>query len=103
MQDTMTMSEDKSATLQLPGDVVAGSIADLRATMRSIVAGGARELTLDFSNVRMIDSCGIGLLVAAHNSLQKAGGRLSVVHVTREILDLFRTMRIHQHLNVSAE
>jgi anti-anti-sigma regulatory factor len=49
----------------------------------------------------MVDSTGIGLLISAHNSLKKAGGDLTVIHASKDILDLFRTMRIHQHFSVS--
>jgi anti-anti-sigma regulatory factor len=49
----------------------------------------------------MVDSAGIGLLISAHNSLKKAGGELTVIQVSKDILDLFRTMRIHQHFSVS--
>ena len=43
----------------------------------------------------------IGLLISAYNSLRKVGGRLAVVHASAEILDLFQTMRMHQHFSVS--
>jgi anti-anti-sigma factor len=52
-------------------------------------------------SVKSIDSTGIGLLVSAHNSLRRAGGELSVIHVSNDILDLFHAMRIHQHFSVS--
>ncbi len=66
-----------------------------------LIAAGAREITLDLTDVQMLDSRGIGLLIAAHNTLLKKGGRLTVVHASPEILELLRTMRIHQHFSVS--
>jgi anti-anti-sigma regulatory factor len=49
----------------------------------------------------MVDSTGLGLLISAHNSISKTGGKLAVIHASKEILDLFRSMRIHQHFSVS--
>ena len=43
----------------------------------------------------------IGLLISAYNSLRKVGGQLAVIHASTEILDLFHTMRMHQHFSVS--
>jgi anti-anti-sigma factor len=58
-------------------------------------------MVLDLANTRMLDSSGIGLLIAAHNSIRKAGGQMSVIHASPEIVDLLRTMRIHQHMTVA--
>ena len=69
--------------------------------MREIVAEGIRELVVDLADVHMVDSSGIGLLISAYNSLRKVGGRLAVIHASAEILELFQTMRMHQHFSVS--
>jgi anti-anti-sigma factor len=80
---------------------VAASIPELRLKMREIVAEGVEELVIDLADVQMVDSSGIGLLISAFNSQRKVGGRLAVIHASTEILELFRTMRMHQHFSVS--
>jgi anti-anti-sigma factor len=99
-QTTLTRRDD-SVVVRPGGDVVAAAVPELRETLRGAVAGGAREMVLDLTNVQMLDSSGIGLLIAAHNSIRKLGGRLSVIHASREIVDLLHTMRIHQHISVA--
>ncbi len=103
MPEVMVTRESDKATVHPAGDVVAASVPELRAVMREAVSTGARELTVDLSTVRMIDSCGIGVLIAAHNSLCKLGGHLVVVHASKDILALFKVMRIHQHFRVSGD
>jgi len=76
---------------------------ELRAVLRAAVAEGVRDVTLDFSGGAMVDSAGLGWLIAGHNSLRKVGGNLAVVHAAKEILDLFRSLRIRQHFSVSGE
>jgi anti-anti-sigma factor len=49
----------------------------------------------------MVDSSGIGLLISAYNSLRKTGGSLVVIHASADILELFQTMRMHQHFSIS--
>jgi anti-sigma B factor antagonist len=94
--------EDNKAIVRPAGeDIVAASIPELRSKMRGIVEEGVRDLVIDLTDVRMVDSCGIGLLISAYNSLRKVGGSLSVIHASAEILQLFRTMRMHQHFSVS--
>lgn len=94
--------EDGRAVIQPRGeDIVAANAPELRARLRQTLAEGARDVVLDLAEVRMVDSTGIGLLIAAHNSLRKVGGSLAVIHVSGELLELFQSMRIHQHFAVS--
>jgi anti-anti-sigma factor len=101
MTETIASREENRAVVRPGGDVVASSLGELRGLMRGLINEGVREVVLDFVNVQMLDSRGIGLLISAHNSLQAVGGHLSLTHASREIVDLLRAMRIHQHLGVS--
>ena len=101
MSSTTITRDDRRATVRPAGDIVAAQVPELRSALRTAMAEGAREVTLDFSGVRMVDSTGLGLLIAAHNSARKAGGCLSVIHASRDVLELFRSMRIHQHFSVA--
>jgi anti-sigma B factor antagonist len=94
--------EDNKAVVRPAGDdIVAASIPELRAQMRGIVAEGIEELVIDLTDVHIVDSSGIGLLISAYNSLRKVGGRLAVIHASADILELFHTMRMHRHFSVS--
>jgi anti-anti-sigma factor len=101
MTQTTLTRQDEAVVVRPGGDVVAAVIPELRETLRGAVAEGARDMVLDLANVQMLDSSGIGLLIAAHNSIRKLGGRLSVIHASREIVDLLHTMRIHRHISVA--
>jgi anti-anti-sigma regulatory factor len=41
-------------------EMVAGSIPELRVAMRGMIEEGVRELVVDLTDVRMVDSSGIG-------------------------------------------
>lgn len=87
-----------------PGkDLVAASLEELRAALREAVVQRPALLTIDLSGVEMIDSTGIGLLIATHNSLRQRSGTLALIHASREILGLFRSLRLHQHFSISGE
>lgn len=99
----VTREDNKTVIRPAGEDIVASSAPEIRSKMRGAVEDGVREIVLDLVNVRMVDSVGIGLLIAAHNSLRKLGGQLAVVHASKDVLDLFRMMRIHQHFSVSGD
>jgi anti-anti-sigma factor len=101
MNTEKVSSEEHFATIDPEGDLVAAKLPILRSRLRAMVSLGILHLTMDLAGTKMVDSAGIGLLIAAHNSLKKAGGELTVIHASKDILDLFRTMRINQHFSVS--
>ncbi|MBY0506188.1 MAG: STAS domain-containing protein [Bryobacteraceae bacterium] len=97
------IADEKEVVFQPEGDLVAASVPELRARLRELVGDGARTLVIDLEQTRMVDSVGIGLLIATHNSLRKVGGQVSVVRASADIVQLLTTMRIHQHFPVSGQ
>jgi anti-anti-sigma factor len=101
MQEQTLTAKAVQAMIQPEGDMVSTSLPPLRSKMREMVDSGVLHLTVDLAKVQMVDSSGLGLLIAAHNSLKKVGGQLVVIHASEDILHLCKTMRIHQHFSVS--
>ena len=95
------ITNEQQVVFQPEGDIVAASATELRGKLRDLVNNGARQLVIDLEKTKMVDSVGLGLLIASHNSLQKVGGQLSIVRASADILELLTTMRIHQHFSVS--
>jgi len=95
------ITNEQQVVFQPEGDIVAASANELRGKLRDLVNNGARQLVIDLEKTKMVDSVGLGLLIASHNSLQKVGGQLSIVRASADILELLTTMRIHQHFSVS--
>ncbi|WDN88149.1 anti-sigma B factor antagonist [Desulfosarcina sp. BuS5] len=84
-----------------PGmDIVASMAEEFRAELLKSVEGGVKELTADLDGVRMVDSVGLGVLIAAHNSLQKNDGVFIVINASEDIYKLFKVMRLDRHFEV---
>jgi anti-anti-sigma factor len=101
MGSAQVVREGQKAVVITQGDLVASIIQDLRAQLTSLVSDGLKELVIDLSGSEIVDSLGIGLLIAAHNSLQKSGGKLAVIHASNDLLSLFRALRMDQHFSIS--
>jgi anti-anti-sigma factor len=89
--------------VHLEEDVVAAHCNRLRELLRAQIEAGANQLTLDFREVRMVDSAGIGLLIATHNTMRRREGELALINCSLDILELFRTMRLDQHMRVEGK
>jgi anti-anti-sigma factor len=93
--------KDNRAEIKPNGDVVASSADELRSELKRLIGEGVSELTLNMTGVGVVDSIGLGLLISTHNSLAKAGGKLSVVNVSQDIHELFKNMRLDRHFTVT--
>ncbi len=96
-----TMQHSTDAAVVKPGrDIVSSMAQAFKLELKDYVDKGVKELTVDLDGVELIDSIGMGLLIAAHNSLMKNGGKLKVVNPSEDILRLLRTMRLDKHFEV---
>lgn len=100
--EVLHMTEDGAITLTLGPRVTAQDVPALRETLRARIAEGARSIHLDCSQLESLDSMGIGLLVATHNSLSKLGGALSLSGVRRDVHHLLTLMRLDKHFSIAA-
>lgn len=97
----MQVKRDKSqATITLEKDLVASLVPDLKSTMKNLLQEGVTHMDIDFSQVNIVDSTGIGCLIAAHNSLSKSGGGLTIFGVSGDIYELFSSMRLNRHFTI---
>jgi serine/threonine-protein kinase RsbW len=98
--DDIRIEDDR--TVYCPtGDIVASMAEDMRARLRDVMREHPGPLTIDLSRVELIDSVGIGLLIAAHNTLAKSGQRLALEHVNPDLAGLLRTMRLDKHFVIA--
>ena len=57
-------------------------------TIRDLVEEGRRKILLNLQGVTNIDSTGLGELIASYNTLDKKGGRVKLLHLTRKVREL---------------
>jgi len=101
MPEYDVVREGRTAKI-LPGrELVASTVAALKPKLGEVVREGVERVVFDLTNTAIVDSVGIGLFVAAHNSIRKWGGTVSVIHASGDLLDLFRALRLDQHFIVA--
>ncbi len=83
------------------GNVVASVAQPFKPKLKDLVHDGVNMIEFDLSRSTIVDSVGIGLFVAAHNSVQKAGGTISIVNASADLLHLFKVLRLDQRFSVT--
>ncbi len=92
-----TIKVDGDRVTVCPGEnVIAPMIKDLQTELQQQVAAKPAEVVFDLAGVEMIDSTGLGLLVATFNSQKQHGGKIRVVNAAGHVLDVLLTTQLNR-------
>jgi anti-anti-sigma factor len=91
----------ESQTIIKPGmDVVASMAEDFKIELLSVINESSTDVVIDLEGVEMLDSVGIGVIIAAHNTLNQSDRKLKVINVVKDVYGLFATMRLNRRFTV---
>lgn len=90
---------DKSITVHLSGKLNFKDHSNFNAMITDLKSKG-KHVTLDLSELEMIDSAGIGMLFLAHKLVSKEGGTLSITNPKGQVKRVFDITSIDKHLKV---
>jgi anti-sigma B factor antagonist len=97
-----TTGRETTVVVAIEHDLVASNAQVLRRDILPRIWEGTKNVDMDFSHVRMIDSIGIASLIAVYNRLQKTGGILRLFNVSAEVFHLLHALRLDRHIEVKA-
>lgn len=81
--------QGKVAILAPSGNLMGGSdTTDLHDHVKSLIADGMKNVVVDLSKVKWMNSSGLGALIAVMTSLKNAGGSLKLSNVTDKVNSL---------------
>ena len=92
---------DNSCRLIVNGGLTVVLVPELQQALKAEVDKGTQQIIFDLSETRIVDSSGIGLLIAASNTLSQKNGKLAVINTAPEILRLMQSMRLVTRLNIT--
>jgi anti-sigma B factor antagonist len=96
------LREGSTVTITPGQDLVSTMVPGLKQELSTVLAESPAELRLDLTGTALMDSIGIGVVIAAHNSMKKKGGKLVVANASENIIKLFKSMRLDQHLTLDS-
>lgn len=90
MAQITTESVDGKKVVHLSGQFIGGEHTDeLRDTLKKISEEEENNIVLDFKEVTYLNSTAIGVLISAHASFVKRGGRIVICNVNKSIENIF--------------
>ena len=72
----------------------------LKETINSKIEVGFQHFVLNLDNVKIIDSCGVGLIIVANNVTSSRNTKLYLSNIKPFIIKIFEIMRISKHLSI---
>lgn len=98
---------DGLTVMWLDGRIVLGEeTGALRDKVKDLMAQGKKKLILNMNNVTLIDSAGLGALVAAYSSTKSGGASLRLCHLGtkfNELLQITKLITLFDVYNTQAD
>lgn len=69
---------------------------DLKDYLMGLMESGAKTLILDMSEVRFVDSSGLGALLSGHKNASLRDGRFALASVQARVQSMFELTRLHR-------
>lgn len=83
-------TDDGIAVVEVAGEVDVYTAPTLRQHLRDATAGGAQRIVVDMTEVKFLDSTGLGVLVGAMGRIREVDGNLRLVVSSDHILKVLR-------------
>jgi len=89
-------SEDQILRISGLSELIASNAATFRDHARAALQPQHTRLDLDFSDLRFLDSSGLGALVALHTSLVTRNGHVRIIGAQPQIRQVLELTRMHR-------
>jgi len=98
----ITTREDRGVTVvHASGKIALGETSQqLHTALRGLVDEGQRSILINLSNIKMIDSSGLGTLVASYTTVERAGGELKLTNLSDKASELMTITKLYTVFDV---
>ncbi len=100
-----TLQQDKTVVISFNDRSLNFYVTDslketLKDTINARIDEGYTHFVLNMDNVKIIDSCGVGLIIVANNTTNARDAKLYLTNIKPFIVKIFEIMRISRHLTI---
>ncbi len=96
-----TALDSGECQLRIQGSLDALTVRDIRPILDAVVADGPKRVSVDFEELTMIDSSGVGAIVSLFKRIKASGGEVVVLRAHDQPLAVLRLLKLERVLGVS--
>jgi anti-sigma B factor antagonist len=93
----------ETTTIRVRGELDALSAPELRPLFDELIDSERRDITVDLSELRLVDSSGVGALVSLYKRIRALGGQVHFTGVRAQPLVIFQLLRLDLVFGLAAE
>lgn len=94
MTFSISINEAGVIRLSIEGELDAVTVSDLRVEIEKLLMRQIGRVEVDLSQLRMLDSSGVGALVSLYKQVRARGGEVVVLGLRDQPLAIFRLLRL---------
>ena len=95
------MDKNNRIIFALGGEIDHHKAADIRYELDELIMNERpRKLTFDFTNVKFMDSSGIGLVLGRHRLITNIGGSIEIIGASKNIRRLFQMSGVDKIIDI---
>ena len=100
---TYTISHKKDVyVINIEGELIDKNQAEpFVQEIKKLVDAGNKKYVLDFSNLRYMNSSGLGVLISVLTKIRNSDGELSVTNLNKKIKELLVITKLNQMFHVT--
>ena len=88
--------QNQNAILRISGDILGDDRIQLNEKIQELFDGGVKNMVLNLKDVGLMDSVGLGMLVAVHTSLKRQGTQLVFSNVGKSVEYLLTITKLNR-------
>ena len=84
--------------ISLSGNFVMEIAEEFNLLLNTLIVGGTRNIVFDLTDLKYIDSTGIGIFISLTKQIRSKGGELVFFNVHSKVLEIFNLVKLNDFI-----
>ena len=92
--------EDVSVVTLMKSEISMPEVQEVKEDLLNLIDEGSEKLVIDFSQVRLISSALLAVLVSCLKKINQAGGRICLCSINPQIMEIFQLTNLNKAFKI---
>ncbi len=87
-------------TLRPEENLIGFACQELRKRIQRLIDDGKTHIIIDMSDIELMDSSAIGMILGIQNILLSKGGKLQIRNLSEDIISMLKSIYLDRHIEI---